>query len=71
MNHCKHFTYGDRWTDTTTQIARALEARDAARRELNEYHRQLRITNLLFGWTLIAFVLLCAATPFVCWWVLS
>jgi hypothetical protein len=64
----------DLWTtdqlNTTTQIARALEARDAARHELNEYLRQQRAANLLFGWALVAFAALLLITPAVCWWLL-
>jgi hypothetical protein len=74
MNHYQHFTYGDRWTSTeldqAVQIARVLEARDAARQALDDCHREQRRTNLLFGWALIAFVTLFAASPFICWWVL-
>jgi hypothetical protein len=57
--------------DLATQIARALAAREAAKREYREYLRQQRTANLLFGWALIAFVLLSFATPFICWWILS
>jgi hypothetical protein len=63
------------WTtsefDTATQIARVLAARDAAKQALEDYHREQRHTNILFGWTLIAFVVMFAASPFICWWILS
>jgi hypothetical protein len=63
------------WTtselDTATQIAHVLAARDAAKQAIDDYHREQRRTNTLFGWTLIAFVVLFAASPFICWWVLS
>jgi hypothetical protein len=75
MNHYQHFVYADRYTthelNQATQIARALEARDAARQALSEYHHQQRSANLMVGWVLFAFGALVPMVPAICWWILS